>query len=87
VLKKMTIVSSAVAVLMVGGFGIASAHDHGHDGTRANCTSNDTTHQSNKGHQALGGSLTAQDFQGNVLGGQVNRAAGVCPSALNSNHL
>jgi hypothetical protein len=89
VLKKMTIVSSAVAVLMVGGIGIASAHDEGHGGHNSgtNCTANDTTHQKNKGHQLVGGNLTAQDLNGNVLGAQATRPAGICPSLLNNNHL
>jgi hypothetical protein len=87
VLNKLIIVSSAAAVVMLGSTGIASAHGHGHHGSDANCTSNDTAHQSNKGHQALGGNLTAQDAATNVWGAQASRPAGVCPNLLNNNHL
>jgi hypothetical protein len=89
VLKKLIIISSAAAVAMLGSTGIASAHDHNHhgNGSGTNCTSNDTTHQSNKGHQLVGGNLTAQDAETNVLGAQASRPAGVCPNLLNNNHL
>jgi hypothetical protein len=86
-LKKMIIVSSAASVAMLCGVGIASAHEAG-DGTGStNCTSNDSIHQSNKGHQLVGGNLGAQDAETNVLGAQATRPAGVCPSVANNNHL
>jgi hypothetical protein len=85
VLKKMIIVSAAAAVALVGTAGIASAHEGGH--ADAKCTSNDVNHQSNKGHQLLGGNASVQDLEGNVLGAQATRPAGICPSLLNNNHL
>ncbi|HEY1967412.1 MAG TPA: hypothetical protein VGH89_05660 [Pseudonocardia sp.] len=87
-LKKLIIISSAAAVAMLGSTGIASAHEHGKGPNgNTNCTSNDTTHQKNKGHQLVGGNLTAQDAETNVLGAQATRPAGICPSLLNNNHL
>ena len=97
-LKKLIIISSAAALLSVGG--VASAHESGHSHSHGhghghghgangntNCTSNDTTHQSNKGHQLVGGNLTAQDAETNVLGAQATRPAGICPSFANNDHL
>ena len=52
-----------------------------------NCTSDDNIHQSNRGHQFVGGNLGAQDAAANVLGGQSHRAAGICPSIANNNDL
>lgn len=84
-LKKMVIVSSVAAVAMLGVGGMAWADDAGDGAT--NCTSDDVQHQSNKGDQVLGGNLSAQDIQGNVLGAQATRPAGICPSVANNNHL
>jgi hypothetical protein len=85
VLKKMIIVSSAVAAAMVCGVGIASAHEAGGGDTK--CTSNDSIEQSNDGDQLIGGNLGAQDLESNILGAQVTRPAGICPSVGNNNHL
>jgi hypothetical protein len=87
VLKKMIVVSSAATVAMLCGVGIASAHEAGDGDGSTNCTSNDSIHQSNKGHQLLGGNLGAQDATTNVLGVQGDRPAGICPSVANNNHL
>jgi hypothetical protein len=86
-MKKIIIVSVTAAVAMLGAVGVAYAdgNDHGKNGT--NCTSNDTIHQSNKGHQFIGGNLGAQDAETNVLGAQLTRPAGICPSIGNNNHL
>ncbi|HEY9417028.1 MAG TPA: hypothetical protein VIQ30_19895 [Pseudonocardia sp.] len=90
-MKKIVIVSVTAAVTMLGVAGVAYADgsdrssDQGKGGT--NCTSDDTINQSNRGHQFIGGNLGAQDAQGNVLGLQSSRPAGVCPSVLNNNHL
>jgi hypothetical protein len=89
-MKKIIIVTVTSAVTMLGVAGVAYAdggrhHHGGSNGT--NCTSNDTIKQSNRGHQFIGGNLGAQDAQGNVLGVQSTRPAGICPSMLNNNHL
>ena len=86
-LKKMIVVSSAATVAMLCGVGIASAHEAGDGDGSTNCTANDTIHQSNKGHQLVGGNLGAQDVTTNVLGAQASRPAGICPSVANNNHL
>jgi hypothetical protein len=83
----MIIVSSAASVAMLCGVGIASAHEAGDGDGSTNCTANDTIHQSNKGHQLVGGNLGAQDVTTNVLGAQASRPAGICPSVANNNHL
>ena len=67
------------------GGGDRSASDQGRGST--NCTSDDTMHQSNKGHQFIGGNLGAQDIAGNVAGVQSTRPAAICPSIGNNNHL
>ena len=67
--------------------GIASAHEAGDGSGSTNCTSDDVQHQSNKGHQLVGGNLAAQDAETNVLGAQATRPAGICPSVANNNHL
>jgi hypothetical protein len=72
---------------MLCGVGIASAHEAGDGDGSTNCTANDTIHQSNKGHQLVGGNLGAQDVTTNVLGAQASRPAGICPSVANNNHL
>jgi|SRR5882724_5745133 hypothetical protein len=89
VLKKIVIITSAAAVTMLCGVGVASAHEAGDDNGNTNCTSDDNTHQSNKGHQFVGGNLSAQDIQGNVpiFGAQAQRPSGICPSIGNNNHL
>lgn len=86
-LKKMVIVSSVAAVAMLGAAGMAWAEDAGDGSGSTNCTSDDTQHQSNKGHQFVGGNLSAQDVTTNVLGAQGTRPAGICPSVANNNHL
>jgi hypothetical protein len=86
-LKKMIIVSSAATIAMLCGVGIASAHEAGDGSGSTNCTSDDTIHQSNKGHQLVGGNVGAQDVTTNVLGAQGTRPAGICPSVANNNHL
>ena len=89
-MKKSIIVSATAAVAMFGVVGVAYAdgshHHHGKGGGNTNCTSNDNFKQSNKGHQFIGGNLGAQDINGNVLGVQSTRPAGVCPSIGNNNH-
>jgi hypothetical protein len=87
VLKKMVIVSSVAAVAMLGAAGMAWAEDAGDGSGSTNCTSDDIQHQSNKGHQLVGGNLSAQDVTTNVLGAQGTRPAGICPSVANNNHL
>jgi hypothetical protein len=87
VLKKMVIVASVASVAMLGAAGIASAHEAGDGSGSTNCTSDDIQHQSNKGHQLVGGNLSAQDVTTNVLGAQGTRPAGICPSVANNNHL
>jgi hypothetical protein len=87
VLKKIIVVSSAATLAMLCGVGIASAHEAGDGDGSTNCTANDTIHQSNKGHQLVGGNLGAQDVTTNVLGAQASRPAGICPSVANNNHL
>jgi hypothetical protein len=87
VLKKIIVVSSAATLAMLCGVGIASAHEAGDGDGSTNCTANDTIHQSNKGHQLVGGNLGAQDVTTNVLGAQASRPAGLCPSVANNNHL
>ena len=63
-------------------------HSSGDDSSgNTSCTSDDNFHQSNKGHQFVGGNLGAQDISGNVLGAQATRPSGICPSVLNNNHL
>jgi hypothetical protein len=63
-------------------------HDVSHQGPGStNCTSDDNVHQSNRGQQAVGGNLGAQDVAGNVLGAQSTRPAGICPSIGNNNDL
>ena len=88
-MKKIIIVSVTAAVAMLGAVGVAYADgthsDQGKGST--NCTSDDNFHQSNKGHQFVGGNLGAQDITGNVLGAQSTRPSGICPSVLNNNHL
>lgn len=88
-MKKIIIVSVTAAVALLGAAGVAYADDahsdQGKGGT--NCTSDDNFHQSNKGHQFVGGNLGAQDISGNVLGAQATRPSGICPSVLNNNHL
>jgi hypothetical protein len=69
-----------------------SRSDHDRDANfqgegSANCTANDNIHQSNRGHQVIGGNLGAQDAAGNVLGVQSTRPAAICPSIANNNHL
>jgi hypothetical protein len=90
-MKKIIIVSATVAVAMFGVVGVAYAdgshHHHHGKGGNTNCTSNDNIHQSNKGHQFIGGNVGAQDFNGNVFGVQSTRPAGICPSIGNNNHL
>ena len=86
-LKKIAIITSAAAVTMLCGVGVAQAHEAGDNNGSTNCTSDDVQHQSNKGHQLVGGNLSAQDIQGNVLGAQGTRPAGICPSVANNNHL
>ena len=86
-LKKMVIVSSVAAVAMLGAAGMAWADDAGDGSGSTNCTSDDVQHQSNKGHQLVGGNLSAQDVTTNVLGAQGTRPAGICPSVANNNHL
>jgi hypothetical protein len=87
VLKKMIIVTAAASVAMLCGVGIASAHEAGDGSGSTNCTSDDKIHQSNKGHQLVGGNLGAQDATTNVLGAQADRPAGICPSVANNNDL
>jgi hypothetical protein len=87
VLKKMVIVSSVAAVAMLGAAGMAWADEAGDGSGSTNCTSDDVQHQSNKGHQLVGGNLSAQDVTTNVLGAQGTRPAGICPSVANNNHL
>ncbi|MDT7646821.1 MAG: hypothetical protein QOC75_3821, partial [Pseudonocardiales bacterium] len=79
-LKKMIIVSTAASVAMLCGVGIASAHEEGDGDGSTNCTANDTIHQSNKGHQLVGGNLGAQDATTNVWGAQLTRPSGICPT-------
>ena len=86
-LKKLIIVSSAAAVVTLGWAGVASAGEPHHGDGGTNCTANDTTKQHNKGHQLVGGNLSAQDLNGNVLGAQATRPAGICPSIANNNDL
>ena len=86
-LKKMVIVASVAAVAMLGAAGMAWADDAGDGSGSTNCTSDDVQHQSNKGHQLVGGNLAAQDAETNVLGAQATRPAGICPSVANNNHL
>jgi hypothetical protein len=86
-LKKIVIVASAAAVTMLCGVGVAQAHEAGDSNGSTNCTSDDTQHQSNKGHQWVGGNLAGQDGALNVLGAQGTRPAGICPSVANNNHL
>lgn len=88
-MKKIIIVSATAAVAMFGAVGVAYADGSHSDQGRGstNCTSDDNFHQSNKGHQFLGGNLGAQDITGNVLGAQSTRPAGICPSIGNNNHL
>ncbi len=65
-----------------------SDHDSDFQGRGStNCTSDDNIHQSNRGHQVIGGNLGAQDAAGNVLGVQSTRPAAICPSIANNNHL
>jgi hypothetical protein len=90
-MKKIIIVSATAAVAMFGAVGVAYAdgshHHHGRGANSTNCTSDDNIHQSNKGHQFVGGNLGAQDVAGNVFGVQSTRPAGICPSIGNNNHL
>jgi hypothetical protein len=86
VLKKLIIISTASAVAMLGGIGIASAHEAGNN-SGPTCSSADKTAQKNKGHQLVGGNLSAQDVTTNVLGAQATRPAGICPSVGNNIHL
>ena len=85
-MKKIIIVSVTAAVAMLGAVGVAYA-DGGQGKGSTNCTSDDNLHQSNKGHQFIGGNLGAQDLAANVLGIQSTRPAGICPSIGNNNHL
>jgi hypothetical protein len=87
VLKKIIVVSSAATLAMLCGVGIASAHEAGDGDGSTNCTANDTIHQSNKGHQLVGGNLGAQDATTNVWGAQLTRPSGICPTVGNNNHL
>jgi len=65
-----------------------SDHDRNFQGRGStNCTSDDNIHQSNRGHQVIGGNVGAQDAAGNVLGIQSTRPAAICPSIANNNHL
>jgi hypothetical protein len=88
-MKKIIIVSVTAAVAMLGAVGVAYADGshHGQGKGSTNCTSDDNLHQSNKGHQFIGGNLGAQDLAANVLGVQSTRPAGICPSIGNNNHL
>ena len=87
-LKKIVIMSSVATVAMLGAAGMAWAEDAGAGSGSTNCTSDGTQHQSNEGHQIVGGNLGAQDATSTVLGAQ-GTPAGICPSAsaLNNNHL
>jgi hypothetical protein len=88
-MKKIIIVSVAAAVAMLGAVGVAYADgpDSGQGRGSTNCTSDDNLHQSNKGHQFIGGNLGAQDLAANVIGLQSTRPAGICPSIGNNNDL
>lgn len=82
----MIIVAAAASAVLVGGVGIASAHEAGHSHAAHCQQSNDTT-QKHKG-DAVASNTDVQDITGNVLGAQATKPSGaVCSPVADGNHL
>jgi hypothetical protein len=89
VLKKMMIVTATASVALVGGVGIASAHESGHHGhdNAAHCQQSNDTTQKHKG-DSVASDTDVQDVTGNVLGIQATKPSGaICPPVADGNHL
>ncbi len=79
-LKKLVIAGAVSAAALLGVTGVAFASD---ENNNTDCSSVDSTEQSNEGDQLVGGNSSIKDLNG-FIGGSIDQP-GFCPSAFNEN--